>query len=479
MLAEGKAVAAELDYQQVGVSKPQYRMTQLIQQTGGQTLTIPAAAQQTSIFEIPARPFNLARSYLQFSYTLPAPGAAGSYCASWSDFLPVFDQIQFYTRSGVNMADIQFAQMAHKTMLKYETKLDHFLHADSSTGVLFRNNALVNATAAFRPGCSNSNQTVAAPLVPPLVGRSVTASLNYTEPSYYVLGEDNKALTQYFIVPLSTFVNTAFALNKDMHLGGQLAYIRFTWAPASVTGLVQSVNADPTNINTRWAAQAVPSTVSNLSLFLAQEIEESIVAVLQEKVLSGGMTYQVPYLYSLTQNLTGTNHNMTLRFNRGHGQRLRKIFYTRTSAAPSDPSLIYSTSNQTYQDGTWNDRGSTQMQLSYFYTQLDNRRQQEINVDCKWGTAGSAIDYMLMKPRLRDTVIQNLNMHQYNWGWIEGWEDGTYDKDSQVVRSGLSLDTEKKWDIFSVYATAANINHYAFAVIEREIVVDAAGVKII
>lgn len=445
-------IAIELDYKQVDVSRPKYRMTQVIQQTGTQTFIVPPTAQQTSIFEIPAQPFNLARSFLQFTWTVAAPTlGAGHFNFTYNDFCPYFDNIQFYTRSGVVMADIQFCQMASKAMLKYNTSLKKYEQNDIVTEPLVRNNVLKDDDKAQRYD-------------------GTQASLNYKENAYVTFGNDNAEISVDYLLPLSIFKGTVFELDKDLHMGGQLTNIRFTWAANNTTGFVCDSSTIVASTITPFG---IGSTISNLSLFLAQEVDESVVATLQAKILSGGIRYLTPFLYSTNENRTGTTQNVTLRYNRGHGQRLRKIYHTRVQADPLDLSGLYDTSNAN--DGAAAVGNSTDQLISYFYTQLDNKRLQEFNINCL--TPG--LDYMLMKPRLYDTPIFNQEIYQYNWIWEESWDEGVYDHKTQTTRSGIPLDIEKKWDIFVTFTDSFNINHFAFAVIEREIVVNAAGIAIV
>ena len=66
--------STQLDLSKNTLLSPSYRFLRMYQQTGGTTVTISTAGGETSVFEIPPRVFNFARSYLSFTMT---PTAAG------------------------------------------------------------------------------------------------------------------------------------------------------------------------------------------------------------------------------------------------------------------------------------------------------------------------------------------------------------------------------------------------------------------
>jgi len=114
-----------------------------------------------------------------------------------------------------------------------------------------------------------------------------------------------------------------------------------------------------------------------------------------------------------------------LRFNRGHGIRLKKIFHSvfnsaETVSTSTDNAAgnirvratAYDNDNRFY-PATGGD-GVVRPKVNTFYTMLDNERIQEFNLTC-----ASFDDYKLLKDKLAESMIQSSDMYYYNWFWIE------------------------------------------------------------
>ena len=108
-------ISPALDYKQMSVSRPTYRFSRLLPNTGSSSLTVTSAGGQEILIEIPAgKAFNLSESRLLYSITnIATAGAAISY---WyrADILPFVSQIQLYTRSGQYLCD-GFSMLKHLT----------------------------------------------------------------------------------------------------------------------------------------------------------------------------------------------------------------------------------------------------------------------------------------------------------------------------------------------------------------------------
>ena len=68
-------IPTQLDYKKYPTIKPKYKLSRLIQQTGGQTFTLNTAGGQESIFEIPVKVINLACSKIQLQLQIAAGGS--------------------------------------------------------------------------------------------------------------------------------------------------------------------------------------------------------------------------------------------------------------------------------------------------------------------------------------------------------------------------------------------------------------------
>jgi hypothetical protein len=112
---------------------------------------------------------------------------------------------------------------------------------------------------------------------------------------------------------------------------------------------------------------------------------------------------------------------------------------------------------------------------------LDNERSQEYNLN-----TATYDDYLLLRDKLKGSVIQSSDMFYHNWVWIEDWT-GFVDKtieprNIQNIETGLDLTTERKWDFYALQVnngTAAAYNTYTFAVTQKMLTVTSSGITVI
>jgi len=239
---------------------------------------------------------------------------------------------------------------------------------------------------------------------------------------------------------------------------------------------------------------------------------------LRSRILTGGMSVLIPYVYQYKTNISNaSSQTVTLRFNRGNGSRLKKIYHsvfnnnetvsTGLVTTAGNQRVIptgYDNDNRAVIYGGWNGANNNagnvtnRSKVQVFYTMLDNERLQEFNLVC-----ADYDDYMLLKDRLKGSVIQSADMFYYNWFWMEdfsGLEDKTIEPaNSEVLESGLDLSVERKWDFYaqqvnsvaagdadtelnSVNAANSNggsYNHYTFAITQKTLTVSSAGITVI
>jgi hypothetical protein len=189
------------------------------------------------------------------------------------------------------------------------------------------------------------------------------------------------------------------------------------------------------------------------------------------KVMSPeGLTLLFDYVYGNKQAFAAaTQQQLQLRFNRGNGLRLKKLYYALT---PQNETL-----NSSFDISNIN--GS---KVNNFYTMLNNVRRLDYNVSC---LIADGEDFMAMKDKLRGSTIQSLNHFQYNWTWLENFDDAIspiqepkQPVDIVNLEQGLDLNIEQKYDFV---ATTSNngFNHYAFSACQKMLIVNQNGVQII
>lgn len=466
-------IASQIDYSKKPYLEPKYKHSQVYQQSGGQTQTLTASGGNESVFELPSKVFNLARSQLNFTLTPSAAGTAGTqYNWLFTDCVFPIRQIQLYTKSGIYLCDLLEVGNYTKIVSKAETKLDDFLTyplvqgndivSNSWGRFSCRNNALV----------SSNTRTAASPFAQRFDGGGTTpavsnASINYTEPKYLEPGAAVDSATPVLNVklPLGHIKNTILALDKDVYFGDVLL-LKIIWAGYNKSGFRATSVTNPALVPT---ALAFNIAVSNLILYLACEQNEAINQQLITQYKSSGLSMLIPYTYLFRYNPGElSSASITIRLSRANGIRLQKIYLSAFNSAES-AATSYDCSNNTTAD----DVGTTKIQT--FYTMLDNNRLQDININC-----ANSEDYMMLESKLKGSVVQSADIYKYNWFWLEdftGAENKLID-DYDNLEAGLNLDVERKYDfnMLSQRATPQAFNFYVYAVCQKLLTISPQGI---
>lgn len=440
-------VAKEIDYQKLSYSYPSYTYTKLIQQTGGGTVNLTTAGGNDSVFEIPAKVFNLDKSYLSFNMLIAEKDT--KYMWTTVNAITQFQQLQLYTRNSVMLADIQNLQNYTNLSVLPKTTYDELKsypqYGSSATGanqsysnIFMTSNAL--ASASYRP---NGN----------------TSELNYDEVRYIIVGAQGDGdgagnLTLKIQIPMSLFKDTILSLDKDLFFD-EVILLRFVWGP---TGKIAWFSDAANNPTTNATATDAAITISGLAFYLALEENLEIQMNVMNRVRSEGLQVMIPYVWSYKQSIaTSTSQNITLRYNRAQGIKLMKVIHSLYNSVE--------TANTAYDHANYTTAGSYGVKVSNFYTQLDNMRRQQFNVDCTLGE-----DYLLLKDKLRGSGILSHQIYAYNWFWIEDFSNIKapidFDTNEQNLISGLDLAQERKLDFYFTTASAT-FYHYSYAVTLR------------
>ncbi len=445
--------AKQLDYSERKYIAPKYKLSKLVPKAGGGAATITAAGGNDFEFEIPIKAFNSAQSFLEFSCNIPL-GASCNYV--YADTMPFFQRIVLSTQSGVELLNIPDASNYFGIVWNPETDLQKFLtfpiHESKADTVANSPPNLVGAGSLFM------RSNVAAANRQPPVG--VLSTLAYTDPRYVIIG-GNAAETSFNVrLPLDLIYNTVLELDKTMYYG-QILNLRFVFQPKTRIAF----NATDANPIAAIVASA-DIAVSNINLQLAIEQDQAIVSQLISNYQKG-FSMTVPYVHVIrNSSVAATSSNITLKISRLHGRRLKRLYHSLFNTAMT---LSTSFDNSNF-------AGATNKVTSY-WTLMDQVREQETDVNCL-----NLDDYRLVKPYIHKSVIQDFKMYQYKWFHMSDYH-GIVEVDKENKENlvgGLSLDTEKTWQILLTTANAA-YNHFTILVVEKLLTVgpgDGAGVSI-
>ena len=518
-------IAKQLDYKKTPSVDPKYRLTRLIQQTGGQVVQLNTAGGQESIFELPVKVFNLARSRINLQLQIAAPGAGISNYI-FGNTIYFWQNIQFYNRGGLLLVDLRYVQNYTNLVTLPETNLEDFLTYGTYKAGTTGNIPATAATDAtglgymFQPSgagdlfVSNGSVAVAAPNTSPIptlvnytnvrhdhnatldnASANDYADVKFNEVRYFVVGSANGATYINLSIPLSMFKNTLFDIDKDLYFN-EIMLIRFVWNPIARIGFTSAAPAaaiiaqntviqynaeipspaDSTTAPAALGANAVQ--INNLSLTLALEDNQAVAQELISKYYSGGITLLTPFVYADKYSLNAsTSQTITLRYNSIHGSSLIKLYYapynnTENLNTTYDHSnlVIGTQANPQYRPGS---------KVTQFYTALNNERLQEFNL-----YSANYDEWLLLKDSLRGSCILSSNVYYYNWFWKESFEhirppldyNSEFDEDNLI--RGLSLATEQKIDIFLTTPNAA-YNHYSFAVTQKTLSISPSGIMLV
>lgn len=537
----------KLDYKSMDYAHPTYRFNRILPQSGSQNVTITTAGGQESVFEIPVSAFNLAQSELSYDFSIPALATkyiyrmkdvqseirqiqlytrSGVYLGDLNnadkytkivmktdteleEFL-TYDKQQSATTVATSLG---VSSCLHPPVLSGETSDDNValgialtvqVSGVAATGILTFGNGQPDMRTIFAIGDIINVATTAKQLsgnvlavgaatvtIGFFTGDLANAAITHLirtrpnnnlveqkrydnsvlydksrEPQYLESGVLSSALEGKVKMDLSKYKNTIFSYDKDLYLG-EIILMRIIWnASTSIYFTGDSVN----NPETAPVAAVGNVSITNLQLYLATERNQTIVNQLRQKVESGTMSVMIPYVHSYKTNLTG-NASVSLRFNRGHGVRLQKIYHSVFNQTESK-NTAYDNSNLT---------AATQLpgaKITSFYTMLNNNRLQEFDV-----VTANYEDFMILKPSLKSSVIQNSNISAYNWSWIENFIENLSPEDRKNLpynnlRVGLDLTLEQKWDIY-LTIPGGPYNHHTFAVVQKMLTVGPSGISVL
>jgi len=309
-------ISTKLDYKKESYIHPT-KFNKVLPINGLQTQTVSTAGGQENIFEIPVNAFNLAKSFLQFTVT----GVALNLNSNWfyNDCLAPIRQIQLYTRSGLYLADINEVANYTKVMWKADIPIQEYLTYDT----FYNGNGFGRYLRQSNATASSGTSTAISPFARRY--DNTNADVNYLEPKYLEPGALNANDPVFNILfPLEMIKNSIFALDKNLYMG-EIIILRIVWNASVKIAFNSTAVNDPT---AGLAALNANIGISNLAFYLAVETNPEIVNQLRAQISSNGLQVLIPFIYTYKTALNGTSQTVSLRFNRGHGIRLKKIFHS-------------------------------------------------------------------------------------------------------------------------------------------------------
>ncbi len=452
-------VTNELDYKKETISHASYQLTKILPQSQITTITNGAEA----IFEISPKVFNPAQSELQMSVTFPVVATDNAINVVFTDTVSEIRQIQLYTRTGLFLADVMYANNYVKAVSRYETPYYETMTNDRLVGGAtappqqWEGLFACGATATVRPTeASTANGSPAeAYLETNYVTESATGG---------TAGAGN-AITIKYAFPLKIFKHTIFDLNKDLYFGGETLYLRVVFDAPNRYGYSRVSNT-PTNFDN------VSNVISNLQLLLAVEQNPVIQNELKNKVMSPeGFTTIVPMMYyNKISSTAGSSYSVQTRYNRGHGSKIKKI-YTAPFFITESGKTTFSLNNSTY------------TKANTFRTSINNIRTTQYDYQCENGD-----DWNIVKKKLKGSSYLSSSDYYYTWVWCDDFtnnynvqmEDALLKTDADNIIDGIDLSQEIIYEFYN-YRSGGNleaVNYYTFAQTIKDLTVNSSGITL-
>lgn len=481
-MPEHNYVAPQGDYELKSADKAVYQYVQQFANNVGSSLSINATATSQAIWNISGDiPINWGRSYITGQANFTASTNVTSVAV---DTIPI-DNIALQTISGAQLGVLFNVQPYSRVMPAVTTDLQEYLSRGpvyggiTPAGSFYSENKFLNcsnsliATAATTtlPSAQYVYGSVASPSVPQGSALAIAADSGtdraYVGRQRMLWSGANGAgvVVQFlFYIPFKAFVGTILALDRDLKFGSNLQLVvNFSAA----NQFVWDTSAFPVTGAETVIAYAGACTLTNLSLWVAKEINGNIVAKLNDE-LARGYEVLVPYTYCGKNSTSSTGlYSAPQTLTNGMGECLKRIVNivcngTATASMINDCDNVNGHKYTTVQ--SWLDANPLQ------YQQL---------------SAGTGIqDYQYMYNLIKETPAGlSAREFQINSFFMDNFssslEHGSQIRYNDCVDDGLKLSEASKNYIFQVTLTAGGpgANIYQYMTWLRRLIIAPHGIQ--
>ena len=465
VLVDNKIVADSVNYSDYVSEHGIYQHQRINQNTGGLTNSCSAGGGNTSIFELPVNVYDFGRSYIE--YTAQCNGLLG-YVRAFVDGIPHIQRVRLYNSGQKELVRIDDFNKYSNMLFRRETSLEKSQTYDrivSSVTDMSNNN-----TVGYACGLVPSNLPVAATGDGARYSAADPLSVGYAEPKVFVRGALGVAAAvpavanagDVFLnwrIPLTQFMNTLLAMDRDMYLGTEVLYLEITWAASNKVYMTGTGADDPT---AGVAAGAIDVSLSNISLWMAvQKDEQKRMQVMN--MFKSRKPITIPYVYSFKQILpAGNSHTVSVKYSRGNGSHLKAVYWTAYHSAEQ--------SNTTYDKNNRNDA-----KITDFYVEVNGIRTAPNNYDTSRGQ-----DWLVAQRALKGSCIMTAEQYYcYHTHKLDFCDRTSLDLPTiapfENVLDGVYLGSEVKVDIYATTAGNA-LNHYIYAVTSKTLALNEIGV---
>jgi len=261
---------------------------------------------------------NLAKSYLQYSFQIPAGGAG-----LWTVINETgcdFSTVQYQTSTALNIVDLSYANKYVHAMQPYRSSLEKDLIAGHS-------DILTKNRCGFQNATQNVQYCSQDGLLPAAGGAVYAGPQNLLDrQTLSFSAQPNTAVTVNRNIPLSTFVNTFLALNKDIFMPCD-TYLNLITAPLYQ---IFSYSPNPQRPDLNPTLPSASITCNSFSLYLAVEMNQDICDNIKAEINRGPMMIPIPYVYNsalITSSSVSQSSNSFL-ISKNNGRQLNQVAFS-------------------------------------------------------------------------------------------------------------------------------------------------------
>jgi len=458
-----------------------YRSNIVYPTSGAQNLTLTNTNNLESIFEIPSKPVNLAKSYIQFKMTTPAVAARQN--AMFCRGAPMIERMSLYTRSGLYLADIPHMSAFSQTVLPatteysdmksngqqvFSTAPGNLYGTVNSIGAVGQAVDLTATLDALVTGIELKDGSGMYGASPYVASHGVDglehASAGSDSLAHVMISNAlNVEMVTNHTINLDICRHTIMSMDKTLYFP-EVLLLRVQWATTgSFSKSYLGIGGGVTD--TRTPVDTPQINVENLGLHLALSSDPIVMQESINGVLGKGVDLTVPFVHSSLSNYNTASQSINLRLNSGFGQRLLCIYSTVFSHGANPHRHVCNN----------NSLGNL---VQSYYTALDSQRLQDSNV-----RALNREDYAENRKLLRGSVLGGLSYAE-NFVHIDSFRAGSAIDwiASDGIDDGLSLiNAERTFTYFQEVGAAPSSDRYTyvFMIVQKSLHMSAEGISLV
>ena len=457
LVSEGVILPPQVDFNVRTKASPKYKFAQInLNNIPSGKTTIGTSSISALEFKLPVLVYNLYRSYI--SLQMKIPKVASKFTYSHEDVVDFVHAVSYGPATGQNLVDLQWAQNYTKIARKLGTSAEDFIAASDPSCGLYRNNGAV-ATNFVPGGYDRLSGTT-----------KYVGTDSYIEPKYSVVTPAaNTDLVCSRRIPLSAFVGTLFGVDREFYSPVEM-YLRIQAGIGDKIGFASDLGI----------GAAAPATnpvsvgdieISNVTLFLAVEQNEDLIAGMIQKYESGNLRFTMPFTTAFRSigGSKGNPTNITIPLAMNYGRRLKSILHTVWNSQER-LNTAYDCSNY---DGE---------KIENYRTYMDTKPLQDNVITCRRPSDGvfAQDDWLENKRFLLKSSIMSRGQYSLNWFHKDQFFE-PQDKDALIhdynLDEGLDMKVSRQWQ-FNSYTPVNgmdNLIRYTYAEFLREVQVGQLG----